>query len=243
MTEIHDRQQDDARGDSQILHRKAPYRWRVQNTPGSEAAPRHLRRSSHADSRSRGVAGNARLTGTTAAILLILLAAEGFTILSIGPLLKAHVFIGMLLVPPVALKIGTTFYRFARYYLNDPSYRKKGPPPVVLRMLGPALVIVTMMLFATGIALLYIKGSFAQTLLFLHKASFVLWFGIMAIHVLGHITETAKLAPRDFMVRTRRKVAGAGARNLALITALACGALLGLALLGRVPWFFLNFAR
>ena len=241
MTEIHEHEQSRAPGASRISHRKLSYRSRVQNPPEEEVTPRRRRHSRHVVSKPQGVAGNARLTGTTAAILLILLAAEGFTILSIGPLLKAHVFIGMLLVPPVALKIGTTFYRFARYYLNDPSYRKKGPPPAVLRMLGPALVIVTVVLFATGITLLYVKGSIAQTLLFLHKASFVLWFGIMAIHVIGHIGETAKLAPRDFIRKTRRKVEGASTRNLALLAALVAGALLGLALLGRVPWFFLNF--
>ena len=203
--------------------------------------PKRRRHARTADARPRSVAGNARLTGTTAAILLILLAAEGFTILSIGPLLKAHVFIGMLLVPPVALKIGSTFYRFARYYLNDPSYRKKGAPPVVLRLLGPALVAITVALFATGIALLYVKGSLLQTVFFLHKASFVLWFGGMTIHVLGHIGETAKLAPRDFVRRTRRKIKGAGTRNIVLLTTLGLGALLGIALLGRVPWFLSNF--
>ena len=109
-------------------------------------------------------------------------------------------------------------------------------------MLGPALVVVTVMLFATGIALLFVKGSIDQTLLFLHKASFVLWFGVMAIHVLGHIGETAKLAPRDFLRRTRRNVPGASTRNIVLLTTIAIGAVLGLALLGRTQWFFLNFS-
>jgi hypothetical protein len=50
-----------------------------------------------------GVAGNARLTGAAAAPLLVLLAAEGATIPFIGQLLGPHIFIGMLLIPPVAL--------------------------------------------------------------------------------------------------------------------------------------------
>ena len=48
-----------------------------------------------------GVAANARLTASNAAILLVLLAAEGVTILRVRELLTPHVFIGMVLVPPV----------------------------------------------------------------------------------------------------------------------------------------------
>jgi len=62
-----------------------------------------------------GVEGNERLTASAGALLLLLLVAEGVTILFIGPLLSAHVFIGMLLIPPVALKLGVTGWRFARY--------------------------------------------------------------------------------------------------------------------------------
>jgi hypothetical protein len=43
------------------------------------------------------VAGNARLTGGAAAMLLVLLAIEGATIPLIGSLLGPHIFIGMLL--------------------------------------------------------------------------------------------------------------------------------------------------
>ena len=41
--------------------------------------------------------------------------------------LIAAVDIGMVLIPPVALKLGSTGYRFARYYLGSPVYRAKGP--------------------------------------------------------------------------------------------------------------------
>jgi hypothetical protein len=63
-----------------------------------------------------GPEGNARLTGTVAAVLVLLLAAEGVTVLSVRSLVAPHVFIGMLLIPPVTLKIGSTIYRFARFY-------------------------------------------------------------------------------------------------------------------------------
>src|SRR5579859_801235 len=45
-----------------------------------------------------GVAGNARLTAANAAVLLVLLAAEGVTILRVRPLLSPHVVIGVMLI-------------------------------------------------------------------------------------------------------------------------------------------------
>jgi hypothetical protein len=90
-----------------------------------------------------GVAGNARLTASNAVVLLVLLAAEGVTILRVRALLTPHVFVGMVLVPPVLLKVASTGWRFARYYRGAPAYRRKGPPPLLLRLLGPAVVILT----------------------------------------------------------------------------------------------------
>lgn len=183
---------------------------------------------------SRGVEGNARLTGLTAAVLLVLLAAEGATVLRIRPLLTPHVFIGMLLVPPVALKMATTGYRFARYYLGAAGYRRKGPPPALLRLLGPLLVVLTVILFASGIGLLFASPGLRPDFSLAHKASFVLWFGAMTVHVLGHLRDTARLAPSDFSGRTRSQVAGAGLRQWTLVASLGLGLVLAGVFLGRV---------
>ena len=59
-----------------------------------------------------GTAGNQQLTAATAVVLLVLLAALGVTIVRIGGLLNPHMFLGMLLVGPVALKLASTGYRF-----------------------------------------------------------------------------------------------------------------------------------
>ncbi len=75
------------------------------------------------------MAGNARLTAANAAVLLVLLAAEGVTILGVRQMLSPHVFIGMVLIPPVLLKVASTGWRFARYYRGAPAYRRKGAPP------------------------------------------------------------------------------------------------------------------
>src|SRR5437016_4734924 len=46
-----------------------------------------------------GTVGNERLTATTGAVLLVLLAVEGATLISIRSLLSVQVFVGMLLIP------------------------------------------------------------------------------------------------------------------------------------------------
>lgn len=175
---------------------------------------------------------NARLTGATAAVLLVLLAIEGVTVLRVRALLGWHVFLGMVLVPPVALKIGSTSWRFIRYYAGAPAYRRKGPPALLLRLLGPVVVTLTAVLFASGIALILGPHSWRHSLLFAHKASFILWFGAMTLHVLGHLLDAARLASRDWTRRTRHDVAGATGRQWALAISLVVGVVLGLALLG-----------
>jgi len=178
----------------------------------------------------------------TAALLLVLLAAEGVTVLRVHRLLTPHVLIGMVLVPVVALKTGTTLWRFARYYRGDPEYRRKGPPPLLLRLLGPFVVVLTFAVLGTGIALLLLPASQGSTWLFLHKATFVLWFGAMTIHVLGHVLETGRLAPADFSRRTRAQVRGAGARQWLLVGSLVAGVLLAVAVAPKIGTWHLPFA-
>jgi len=155
-------------------------------------------------------------------------------------LVTPHVFIGMLLIPPALVKIGSTGYRFVRYYLGSRAYRRKGPPPVLLRLLGPVVVILTAVVLASGVALLLAGRAWSAQLLFVHKASFVLWFSVMTVHVFGHLAEVARLAPRDWLRRTRREVKGAGGRQWLIAASLVAGVLLGLATLSRVgPWLAL----
>ena len=184
------------------------------------------------DSGATGVEGNSRLTAGSGAVLFFLLAAEGVTILSVRGMLSAHVFIGMLVIPPVVLKLASTGWRFLHYYRGSPAYVRKGPPPPVLRLLGPAAVVLTVAVLASGVALVLAPKAAGGRLLLIHKASFVLWFGAMAIHVLGHVVATARHAPSDWVRRTRRDVAGAGARQWAIIGSIVAGCVLGAAMLG-----------
>jgi hypothetical protein len=167
-------------------------------------------------------------------VLLVLLAAEGVTLLRVRELLTPHVFIGVVLIPPVLLKMASTTWRFAQYYRDAPAYRRKGPPPLPLRLLGPVVVILTVVLLASGVGLLLVSPAWLPLLLKVHKASFVLWFGAMTIHVLGHLGEVFRLAPRDWLRRTRRDVTGAAPRQWLLAVSLVAGTMLGFLLLSNV---------
>lgn len=187
-------------------------------------APRkHLRRGA-------GVEGNARLTASVAAVIFVVLAIEGVTILRIRRLLDVHVFIGVLIIPIVLVKISSTTWRFAKYYRGDPEYRRKGPPALSLRLLGPLLIVLTLVVLVSGVALIELPASLRQELLLIHKASFILWIAAMAVHVLGHLGETLRLAPRDWLLRTRRQVSGASSRQWLLVWSLALGLVTALAI-------------
>ena len=140
-----------------------------------------------------GSAGNEQLTLVLAAVLLLLLAVEGATILQIRSLLSVHAFVGMLLIPVVGLKIVSTGWRMARYYLRGEEYVQRGPPHLLLRMLvAPALLLSTLVVFGTGVALLALDQTHG-TLVGLHKAGFVVWIGAFALHVLAHLLRLPRL--------------------------------------------------
>jgi hypothetical protein len=182
-----------------------------------------------------GVAGNERLTALTGLVLLIGFAIEGVTILRIGRLLTLHVFLGLLLIGPVVLKICSTVYRIARYYLHAEPYVRRGPPPWPLRLLGPFVIATSLAVLGTGV-MLAIAGPSGGPWLFLHKASFIVWLGCMVLHVLAH---TMRL-PRILLGRDGRPSAhlpGGVTRWLLVAASLACGliiALLAVHLVG--PW-------
>ncbi|MFZ1994203.1 MAG: hypothetical protein WAU75_08845 [Solirubrobacteraceae bacterium] len=139
-----------------------------------------------------GTEGNERLTVVTGALLIVLLAALGVTIVFIGRLLWWHLFLGLALIGPVILKVASTGYRFIRYYTADPAYGRKGPPPAALRILGPAIVGLTAIVFATGVALLLIGPSSRGTLVLAHKVSFICWVAVTAVHIAGHLPELVR---------------------------------------------------
>jgi hypothetical protein len=179
---------------------------------------------------STGPAGNQVLTSATAAVLTVLLAAEGITILLLGNLLTEHMFIGLVLIGPVVLKLASTGYRFARYYTGARPYREKGPPPLLLRLLAPLLVAATVGVFASGVVLLLL-GHRSGTVLLVHKASFIVWGACFAVHFLWHLPRVWRTLGARWSAVRAAPVPGGGARGLLLGASIGSGLVLALALL------------
>jgi hypothetical protein len=185
-----------------------------------------------------GVEGNARLTSTTGIILFILFAAIGITLLSIRRLVLPHVFIGFLLIPPVALKLGSTGYRFLRYYLGDTRYQVAGPPVIELRLLAPVVVVSTVVVFWSGVTL-WVGGDslgwLGRSWLSWHKLSFIFWIFATGIHVLAYIVKAGELGLADFI--DGHRVRGALTRQGLLAAGLVLGIVLAIAMLSlRTPF-------
>ena len=171
----------------------------------------------------RATEGNASLTRVIGAVLVVLLIAEGITIIRMGGLVSAHMFIGMVLIPPVLLKLGSTGYRFVRYYSGDRAYRAAGPPLLPLRLLAPVLVVTTVVVFVTGVWLL-VLGHKSDTLLEVHKVAFIVWGVAFAIHVLAYIPAVVRSFRTDWL----------GPRALLAVGSVGGGAALAIALLAAI---------
>jgi hypothetical protein len=221
-----------------------PYGPREDDGPPAgypQARPAPSRPAPSRYDRSGGAGGNERLTAATGAVLLVLFAAEGFTILSIHQLITLHFFLGMLLIGPAALKAATVCYRFTRYYTGAPEYRRKGPPAPLLRLLGPVVLGTSLGVLGTGV-MLAVDGSAAGPWLFLHKACFVLWFGAMTVHVLAYVWRLPGLIGADLfgspgITRARHVLAGRGARWLLLSASILAGLVIALTTVHlAAPW-------
>jgi hypothetical protein len=179
---------------------------------------------------------NERLTAITGVALLLLLAVEGATLLALRQLIDVHVFVGLMLIPPVLLKLASTGYRFVRYYTGNRVYREKGPPPAALRLIAPIVVVTAITMFASGVALLLAGPSSRGSMLPIHKISFIVWVAFTSVHVLGHLPRVPKLVSADLGGRARG-APGRALRWLALGSALGAGVALGAALFAHVhPW-------
>jgi len=180
----------------------------------------------------QGVVGNSRLTATVGAVLFIALLVEGVTILDVNQMFALHAFVGLFLLPVSVLKMCSTGFRFVKYYGGDPAYRRKGPPHPILRILGPIVVLSTLAVLGTGVALLIVGPNNADTLVTVHQASFIVWVSVTTIHVLGHIIETWRLSVDDIRGETAHAVRGRGMRRTVVLASVVLGLGLGIASLG-----------
>jgi len=167
-----------------------------------------------------GTDGNEELTATTGLLLIVLLVVLGVTIVRIGQLIWLHLFLGLLLLGPVALKMASTGYRFARYYLNSGVYRGKGPPQLGLRLIAPMVVITTLVVFVSGIVLLFHGPQNRGELVTIHKVSFIVWAVFTGLHVAGRLPQFRRSLSVTPTGRAGRWIALAGVLVGGLVIAL-----------------------
>ncbi|HET6818630.1 MAG TPA: hypothetical protein VFH66_15490 [Mycobacteriales bacterium] len=184
--------------------------------------------------RTGGPAGNARLTAWAGLLLLVGFIAECFTLLSLQSMLSAHILIGAVLIPLVLLKTGTTGWRIARYYLGSAAYRAAGPPPLLLRLLGPFVVLTGLAVLGSGLALIPLGSNGSFNALFtvagqridpltIHKLCFVLWLVVTGAHVLARTVPAVQLSD----VRRERRLPGSAARVAVVVVTLALSVVTG----------------
>lgn len=153
---------------------------------------------------SGGPAGNARLTAWTGLVLLVLFVVELVTLLDVEGLISWHIVVGVLLVPPALIKTATTGWRIVRYYTHRPAYRRAGPPPMPLRVLGPLVVFFTLAVLGSGLALIPLGPDAGRATLFtvagldidvlsIHQVTFVIWAVVTGLHTLGRIVPALRI--------------------------------------------------
>ncbi|HEY6296251.1 MAG TPA: hypothetical protein VIX15_11350 [Streptosporangiaceae bacterium] len=171
--------------------------------------------------------GNERLTAMTGAVLLVLFLAECFTVLSVGHYLTLHVFLGMLLIGPVSLKIGSTLWRFTRYYTRSEPYVRRGPPAPLQRVTGPFVMLSTVAVLATGV-MLGVEGPGNGPWDRLHHLSFFAWVLFILIHLASYVPKLPRILSGQPADRARSVLGSRTTRWLLLGGSLAGGLVLAL---------------
>ena len=146
---------------------------------------------------TKRVKANERLTVLTGILLVVLLGAMLLTATEVRRLLVEHFFLGLLLLPAIALKMASTGWRFMRYYLRDKEYRAAGPPVLWMRLLAVVVVASTVVLFASGVELWAFGLRFGSTWVEMHKLSFTIWLPTVGLHVLGKLMQTLRGAKEE----------------------------------------------
>jgi hypothetical protein len=227
-----------AEGDLNVVVKNCCVQTASDGAAARVASPSGTRRRHLGGLTSGGTDGNERLTSMAGAILLVLLAVLGITIVQIGQLIWLHLFLGLVLLGPLAVKTASTGYRFVRYYARDPAYRFKGPPEPIMRFSAPMLVASTLVVFISGILLLADGPSSRDQLLALHKVSFIVWLAFTALHVLGHMPGfLGSLGAARVDGELTGRAPGAAGRWITLVGATVAGVVLAIVLIPQfAPW-------
>jgi hypothetical protein len=184
-----------------------------------------------------GVVGNERLTALAGAVLLVLILVEIVSAAYLHALLPIHVFVGVILAGPLVVKLGSTGYRFLRYYTKSPAYVRSGPPRLLLRLLAPLLLVTTLAVVGSGIGLVVAGPAQAGLLRPLHSISVLFWLSLIAIHVVAYLWRTLRWVADDWRKHLAEQAPGRGFRLGVTLGALLAGVVAALLLFpGAAPW-------
>lgn len=174
--------------------------------------------------------GNKRLTAAVGLLLVVPTLVELATIvLGLHQYLSLHVFVGLALIPPIALKLASTGWRFMRYYTRNQEYRVKGAPELVMRLLAPLLVLSTVVLFGSGVAMGLLHGHALSLARSLHGPFSVAWLILVGLHFLVYLKRALLSAREDVTAATRASVRGARVRAYLVAAAIVAGVVVGIA--------------
>jgi hypothetical protein len=165
-----------------------------------------------------GVGSNLRLTALVGLAMVVPLLVVTLSGLAFDQLWRVHYFAGFLLVPLLLLKLATTGYRMAAYYLGNRRYRRAGPPAPLLRMLAPVLVVSTVVLFLSGIVM-WVADRRLQPWSTLHTDAAVVFCITASVHLLAYLRRASSEARSELRRRSRSGVRLRGALGATLVVA------------------------
>jgi hypothetical protein len=167
-------------------------------TPGNEMS-HYPSESIYLEQAQAGVIGNERLTALVSFVLLVLIIVELVTSAFLRLWLPTHTVVGVLLAGPLLVKMGSTGWRFLRYYTRAPAYVRRGPPFLVLRVLGPVLLITTVVMVGSGIGLVVVGPI--QVSLLTHVFSALVWLPLIVVHSVAHLRQVPSRLADDWSTR------------------------------------------
>jgi hypothetical protein len=174
--------------------------------------------------------GNERLTAVAGLLVIAPVLVEGATILlGVHTFMSVHVFVGLALIPAVLLKLGSTGWRFVRYYTRSRPYVAQGPPQIAMRLLAPLFVAATVVLFGSGVAMGLLHGHSLQIARDLHGPASVTWLALLGLHVLVYAKRAWRSTVEDAVPARRKPLRGTAARAWAVAIVVTCGLAVGAA--------------
>ena len=171
---------------------------------------------------------NRRLTALAGLALLPAIALVVGSGAFFDSLWRLHYFAGVLLLPVATVKLASTGYRAARYYLRDRAYRQAGPPFLPMRLLAPALVASILVASITGVQM-WLTRQQGQPWSTLHSASAFVFIVTAVVHLVFYIPNAvgasrAEFSPAPSAGRRSRRAAVAGTIAFGLVSATAVAA-------------------